>query len=199
MDHTDAPADTTQSKRSTWLRIGALALFFIGTYVIAWATGAQDLLTLEGVREMVGGWGVFGWVIYLVVFSAGELMHIPGFIFVGAGIAAYGKVLGGILSFVGSIVSVSVSFIVVRGVGGRPLTQLRWAFARRALARLDERPVSTVFILRLMFFMAPPLNYALALSGVRFRDYLLGSLLGLVIPVTVIVLAFDWVFATWLN
>jgi uncharacterized membrane protein YdjX (TVP38/TMEM64 family) len=39
--------------------------------------------------------------------------------------------------------------------------------------------------------MAPPLNYALALSNVRFRSYLLGTALGLLAPITGLVLLSD--------
>jgi uncharacterized membrane protein YdjX (TVP38/TMEM64 family) len=38
----------------------------------------------------------------------------------------------------------------------------------------------------------PALNYALALSGVRFRTYLLGTLLGLPLPIALYCLFFDY-------
>ena len=63
------------------------------------------------------------------------------------------------------------------------------------LARLDERPVTTVIVLRTLLWLAPPLNYALALSSIRFRHYLIGSALGLLLPVAGAALFFDWLFA----
>ena len=33
----------------------------------------------------------------------------------------------------------------------------------------------TVIVLRLLLWIAPPLNYALAMSNIRFREYLVGS------------------------
>jgi uncharacterized membrane protein YdjX (TVP38/TMEM64 family) len=44
----------------------------------------------------------------------------------------------------------------------------------------------------LIFQTAPPLNYALAMTGVRFRDHLIGSALGLPLPIAAIALALDW-------
>jgi uncharacterized membrane protein YdjX (TVP38/TMEM64 family) len=38
-------------------------------------------------------------------------------------------------------------------------------------------------VLRLFLWLAPALNYALALSPIRYRDYLAGSAIGLVVPV----------------
>jgi len=76
-----------------------------------------------------------------------------------------------------------------------------------ATERLDQRPLSTVLLLRCCFFMAPPATYALALSvrhvthcaakrqkaltpdsyqSVSLRNYVLGSMLGLLLPLTFI-------------
>lgn len=43
----------------------------------------------------------------------------------------------------------------------------------------------------MMFQTLPALNYAPAMSGVRFRTYLLGTLLGLPLPIVLYYLFFD--------
>ncbi len=63
---------------------------------------------------------------------------------------------------------------------------------RRILDRLVTQPIRTVALLRLIFWMAPPLNYALAMSNVRYRDYLVGSAIGLTVPIAGVSLFFDW-------
>ena len=118
---------------------------------------------------------------------------MPGLVFVGAAILAYGQFYGGLAGYLGAVVSVSVSFWVVRLVGGQPLAEVKRPFLKRWLDRLDARPVRSVFVLRLLLWMAPPLNYALAMSSVRYRDYLIGSAMGLVIPITLVSLLFHWV------
>jgi hypothetical protein len=50
--------------------------------------------------------------------------------------------------------------------------------------RVDASPFSTVFLLRCFFFMSPAATVALAMSHVRMRTYLLGTALGLLVPVT---------------
>jgi uncharacterized membrane protein YdjX (TVP38/TMEM64 family) len=59
------------------------------------------------------------------------------------------------------------------------------------LARLDRRPLLAVLVLRTLFQTMPTLNYALALSGLRLRDYLLGTVLGLPLPIAVYCIFFD--------
>ena len=59
----------------------------------------------------------------------------------------------------------------------------------------SPRRIRTVFLLRLFLWLAPALNYALALTHVKYRDYLIGSALGLIVPVAGAALLFDWLFA----
>lgn len=185
-----------ESRRpSTRWRLAALVVVLVGLFAIGRATGLASGLSAEQIRTTVHGAGPWGYVAYTGAFVGGELLHVPGMIFVGAGVLAFGKVTGFIAAFVTSILSVCVSFVFVRAVGGRALESVQRPFVQRALAHLDAHPVRTVVVLRLALWLAPPVNYGLALSTIKFRDYLVGSALGLVVPVSLAVLLFDTLFA----
>jgi uncharacterized membrane protein YdjX (TVP38/TMEM64 family) len=62
---------------------------------------------------------------------------------------------------------------------------------RRILAQLDDHPIRTVILLRLILSMSPQVNYALALSSVRPRDFFVGSAVGLFAPVFALAFLFD--------
>ena len=68
-------------------------------------------------------------------------------------------------------------------------------FAARLLSQLDAHPVRSIVLLRMLFQTVPALNYTLAMSGVRFRDYLVGTLLGLPLPIMVYCVFFDYLDA----
>jgi len=51
------------------------------------------------------------------------------------------------------------------------------------LSQLDAHPIRNIVLLRMLFQTVPPLNYALAMSGVRYRNYLIGTLFGLPLPI----------------
>src|SRR5215813_13991768 len=170
----------------------ALALLLFG---IGRALDLQQHLTVESLRATMASAGTAGAALYVIAFCLGELLHVPGLVFVAAGVLAYGPALGGPLAFLGAVASVSVSFWIVRAVGGRPLGELQTRWVRRALAQLDARPIVTIALLRLVLILAPPLNYALALSQVSFAHYFLGSVLGLVAPIALAVTLFDYLMA----
>jgi uncharacterized membrane protein YdjX (TVP38/TMEM64 family) len=169
-------------------RLAVLAVILIGLFVAGKATGWTDSFSVERIRELVARAGPLGYAAYAGTFALGELIHVPGALFVIAAVLAFGQAPGFAAGLLGGLFSVSTTFFVVRGIGGRPLGAVQRPIMKRLLAHLDEHPVRTIFLLRLVFWMAPPVNYALALSNVRFRHYFVGSLLGLVVPIGLIAL-----------
>ena len=70
------------------------------------------------------------------------------------------------------------------------LADSQWSFVQKLMAKLDA-PVRTVLTLRLCFFLAPAINYVLALSSVSFRNFFIGTAAGLAGPLTVAVFFID--------
>jgi uncharacterized membrane protein YdjX (TVP38/TMEM64 family) len=85
-----------------------------------------------------------------------------------------------------------ITFLAVRFVGGDALRQFDNRIAASLLGRLDAHPVGSIILLRTLFQTVPALNYTLALSGVSFRHYLAGTLLGLPLPIALYCLFFDF-------
>jgi len=95
-------------------------------------------------------------------------------------------------------VSCVVTFLAIRRLGADALREFHGRWAMRIFARLDAHPVQSVLLLRLMFQTLPALNVALALSGVRLRSYLAGTLLGLPLPIA-LYCVFFYTLAHWLH
>lgn len=182
--------------RYRWVAVVAL---FVGLYVVGRATGLVGAVDPQTVRRWVQDAGPWGIVVFLGAFIAGSFVQVPGLVFVAAAIYLYGRGPGVALGLAGALLAMTVTFVVVRAVGGQPLGTAQRPFVRRTLQWIDTRPVLTVAALRLVFWLAPPVTYALALTGVRLRHYVLGSLLGLALPLAGFALAFDWLSRLWLR
>ena len=169
-----------------------LVLVILGIWIIAWATGVTGRFTTQSIRGFLAGKGLWGVAAFTVLFSAGQLLRVPGAIFVAAAVAVYGRTSGMVVALAGALVSVTVSFTVVRAFTGQALADVQRPLVRRLLSRIESRPVITVALLRLIFQTAPPLNYALPMTTIQWRDHLIGSMLGLPVPVTVMAWFFDW-------
>jgi len=136
--------------------------------------------------------GPVAWLGYVVLFAVGELIHVPGIVFVAAAVFAYGGLVGCALAYTASLFSVSAGFLITRGLsGGLTLDALGLPdCVKRWLDRLNVAPVRTVAMLRLVFYLSPQMNATMALTGISFRSYLLGSL-GLLPMMVLVALMLD--------
>jgi uncharacterized membrane protein YdjX (TVP38/TMEM64 family) len=202
---TEPPADASGAAPPVasprrWLRLVLLAAILVGLYIGARSAGWLERFDLEAVRAAVSDAGALGIVLYVLAFALGVLLQVPGMVFVGAAVLAYGRAVGYVVALGGAIFAVCLSFAFVRAVGGQPLGSVQRPFIRRLLARLEAKPIRTLAVMRVFLFISPPVTYALALSSIRFRDYAAGSALGLVIPTAVVTWTLDWVLGTpWVR
>jgi uncharacterized membrane protein YdjX (TVP38/TMEM64 family) len=190
-EHSSAPLPPLL-KYLVVIRIGFLVLILGGVYYLAETAGLLDQASPEGIRDLVAQWGGYSVAVYLVAFTLGQLVYVPGMFFVVAGSLVFGGVNGFLLSMLGAVLSVSLSFFVARFLGGTPLANPQREWLKRVLRRLDTNPVSSMFILRLLVSTAPWLNYLLGMSSVKYRDYLLAAVLGMMLPILLTVVFTDW-------
>lgn len=177
------------AKQIKWLRIGGLALFFGALWLGALQSGLADKLNKEDMRAMTEAAGPWGLLLYFGLFGLGNIIFVPGLVFVAGAVLLYGYPMGTIVSFCGGLIAISMNYMVARGIGGDPLARLKNKRAHRIIDKLKDRPIRTMAILRIFMQTSPALNVALALSGVRYRDYLAGALLTMWAPIIVMATA----------
>ena len=162
------------------------------------ALGLADISSVETLRDEFAGAGIRDILLFLLVFVLGLLAQIPGLGFVVAAVLVFGPVRGFALAYVGSVLAASVAVSVLRALGGTPLQSIRSARLRRVLGRLETQPIRTVALLRTIMVLSPPVNLALAFSGVRARPHLIGSAFGLIVPNALVALFIE-TFVAWLS
>ena len=180
------------SKRAkTALRMAALVALIGVLYVAGTHPSIRPYFSIEYLRAVTGESGVVGMAAFVALYTGGYLLQIPGLPFVLVALLAWGPWLGSLVAFLGSIAATTASFWTFRSVGGSPLDGIEHDWARKALDHIDDHPIRTVALLRAVFYVNPVINLPLVLSGVRFRDYLIGSILGFGVPLTTIALLMD--------
>ncbi|MCB9752291.1 MAG: TVP38/TMEM64 family protein [Myxococcales bacterium] len=187
-------AERRATVRNLVIRLTALVAVLTGVYFAAKFFGVIEYIHSGEMQHYMVDAGWTGVIVFCLVYCVGVVAHVPGLVFVFAAVLAYGPVGGGTVSLLGGIPAVAITFLVVRAVGGTALAHVKNPYMRRVLSHLDERPIQSVFLLRLVFIMAPGVNYGLALSKVRFRDYVIGSALGLIIPIAVSSWIIDYIW-----
>jgi len=173
-------------------RLLAVILFLILLFVIFQVSGLREHFNLMYLRQLIASNKFSGLIIFILLFSLGNLIQIPGWVFLAAAVLTFGKTWGAVATYIAAVISCTFTFIVIRLIGGDALRQIKNKVAIGLLAKLDARPVVSIILLRILFQTVPALNYALAMSGVKFRGYLIGTMVGLPLPIILYCVFFDY-------
>lgn len=173
-------------------RLIAVVLFLGVLLAVFEFTGLRDHLNLQYLHDLLVAHKALGLCLFTLVFALGNLIQIPGWIFLAAAVLALGRTMGGMATYVAAVVTCASTFLLIRVIGGNALRQMRGRMVTATLRQLDAHPVRSVALSRLVFQTMPALNYVLAMSGVKFRSYLLGTLLGLPLPIALYCVFFDY-------
>ncbi|MGI9284944.1 MAG: TVP38/TMEM64 family protein [Pseudomonadales bacterium] len=177
---------------SSRFRLPLLVFVLLGLYVFARQSGILENANPYEIRAMVQQWGAYGVLLYVMLFCVGLLLYVPGTLFIIASGLVYGQWWGTLIAFIGANIGITVSFLVVRFVGGTPSEKELHPVINRLVSTLHSSPIKNIAIMRVFLWTAPALNYLLALTAVSPRHHLLGSLIGTIIPVAVMVYLTDW-------
>ena len=123
--------------------------------------------------------GVWAPVVFVSAYIAVVVLMLPAFLLIIAGGAVFGVVKGAMLAMTGAMTGGAAAFLVARYLA-RAVVERRVA-ATPPLAAIDrvigEDGLRLVFLLRLSPVIPFVLsNYALGVTRVRFRDFLIGTL-----------------------
>lgn len=176
---------------SRYRRLLAVFLLLLALFALVHWTALKDDFSLVFLRHELADNQWIGLAVFVLLFMVGNLVQIPGWLFLAAAVLILGRLGGAVVTYVAASTSCAFTFVAVRWVGGDAVRQLNSKLATRLLTQLHAHPIRNIVILRTLFQTLPALNYALAMSGIRFRQYMLATLLGLPLPITVYCIFFD--------
>jgi uncharacterized membrane protein YdjX (TVP38/TMEM64 family) len=172
-------------------RLLGVGLFLGVLLTVFEVSGLRDHFNLTFMRQVILQHQIGGLMLFVLLFSLGNLIQIPGWVFLAAAVLTLGRVWGGAVTYVAAVTSCAFTFVTIRALGGDALRLLKNRVAVRLLRELDAHPIASVALLRILFQTVPALNYALAMSGIKFRTYLIGTLIGLPVPIALYCIFFD--------
>ncbi len=173
-----------------FVKIAAFAAFVFvlsSTVDLSWMANVQEA---QKYFEQLGPWAPLP---FLAIFVVGALIHLPEILTVALGGIVFGAELGLLYGWIGALLSGSTCFLIGRYVFRDALRLAlieRFGALQRLDAQFEKHGVRTVMLLRLVLFLAPPMNWAVSATRVRFVDYVIGSAVG-VIPGLLMTVAFS--------
>ena len=176
------PSKKTRAWVKPAIMIGVLVVLAVGLKV----SGVEvEPATVVGWVRSSGPWGLLVYVGLVVAFN---LVQVPAWIFVLAAGGVWSFPVALAASYTACMLAAAFTFEVFGRAGGDALRAIDKPWVQKVLSTIDAHPVRGVALLRAVMMIAPPATIALALAGVRRRDHLLGTAIGIVGPLLAILL-----------
>lgn len=181
--------------RRTLIKI-AVALFIAAVVVALWFSPLRAYLTREHVRAAVehlrGLW--YGPIVFMLVYATACIFAVPASLFCIAAGFIWGWMIGGTYTVIGGLLGAIASFFVARFVG-EGLIHRFGRLGKMVAKQADHAGFRSLLVLR--FIPGIPfavLNYGAGVAGVRFRDYVAATFLGILPPTFVFAYCADALF-----
>ncbi len=186
------------------LRWGLALLGAVAVVALLWFGFSRLGLSVADVAQRVGvgieslagsPWRV---PLVLVIFVAASVVAVPILALIGATVVTLGPVLGFVTSAIGTLLAASATFGVGRLIGRKPLK--RWLGTK-----LDalERRVSTRGVIAIALIRKVPIapftfvNMLIGALGIRYRDFILGTALGMLPGIAAFAFVSDRAVDAW--
>ena len=168
--------------RAARLRLLGLGLALVIASGLVWLLIGGDLDTVQAAVASTGAWGP---VVYVVLHVLLTLVPVSKNLLSGVAGALFGLGAGIALSWVASMVSAVVGFLVARRLGREAVAQMTGPRITRVEEILRQQGVIAVIVARLTPVLPFTfVNYGAGVSAVSLRDFVLGTAVG-VLPGTV--------------
>lgn len=165
----------------------ALVLAVIAGLVIAQRLGLfQHFAEPARVKQTLVDLGGWGYLAFIAAYAAFQPFGVPGTVFILAAPLIWPWPVAFALSMVGTMAASVVGFSFARFVARDWIATKIPARFRKYDEALARRAFTTVFVLRLVFWMPPLLHAFFGVSKVGFSTHFWASLAGYVLPLLLV-------------
>lgn len=165
-------------KNRTAVKVVILVLFLLSIVLFERYTGLENYLDPERLRTWILDFGLWGPIIYILIYSIVPSILIPGTPLTIAGGILFGPVYGSIYTAIGATIGASVAFLIARYLARELIVRLLKKHEKLNILdkEVERQGWKIVAFTRLIpIFPFNLLNYAFGLTSIRFGHYVLAS------------------------
>jgi len=163
--------------RARGVKFLILIIFIVAAFVSVRALGLTEYLDQERLRALIAGYGPFGPLVFMLIYSVAPSLMMPGLPITVIGGIIFGPIWGSVYVIFGATVGASVAFLIARYMGRSWVeSMLKGGRLAELDARVERQGWKIVAFTRLIpLFPFNFLNYAFGLTNVRFSHYVAAS------------------------
>ena len=193
-----APQKTATGKRPLIKALFLLA-FIVAAVLIVRFTPVKSYLTREALGQVLESAGYWAPLLFILVYTLGICLFVPGTLLTTLGAAIFGAYWGFLYVWVGAMLGSSAAFWIGRTLGREFAASLIGDRLKKYDEAIERNGFATVLYLRLIYFPFTPMNFGMGLTRVRFRDYVFGTGLGIIVGTFIFTFFVGTVREIWLS
>ena len=157
-----------------------MAFIIVAIYIVRF-TSVKEFLTRETLGNFLDTAGFWAPLAFILIYAVGICLFIPGTLLTALGAAIFGPYRGFLYVWIGAMAGSSAAFWIGRTLGREFAASLIGDRLKKYDDAIERNGFATVLYLRLVYFPFTPMNFGMGLTKVRFRDYFLGTGLGIIV------------------
>ena len=135
----------------------------------------------QSIKREVVQWGIWGPIIYMVLYAVGPSFLVPGAVMTIAAGLAFGTGWGSVYSLIGADVGAIVAFGAGRWLGKSFVERIVGERFHEVLRKIARNGFQIIFYLRMVPVIPyNALNLLAGASPIKFKDYFWASMIGMV-------------------
>ncbi len=158
-----------------------LLIFLAAAIIVMRYTPIRDYLSAGALGRFLDAVGIWAPVVFMAVYAGGVCLFLPGTLLTGLGAAIFGAYWGFVYVWFGAMAGASISFWIGRTLGREFASSLIGDKLKKYDDAIERNGFAAVLYLRLVYFPFTPMNFGMGLTKVHFRDYFLGTGLGIIV------------------
>ncbi|MCA0972608.1 TVP38/TMEM64 family protein [Halobacillus litoralis] len=160
--------------------IGRALLFLVIFIAFVWLARSQFDVSPEGVRSFILSFGIYGPLLFMVIYAIGPIIVFPTSVLSLAAAYAYGLWPGMLYIVIGATAASITGYLMGRFFGDSVLRFQDSSWSAKIYPRMKEQGFLYVFILRLIPLVGfDILSYLAGLTRVKLKSFVPATVIGM--------------------
>ncbi|HLC18651.1 MAG TPA: TVP38/TMEM64 family protein [Thermodesulfobacteriota bacterium] len=154
-----------------------LMVFIVGAFVAVRAMGLGEYLDQEKLRDWISGFGLWGPVVYILIYCVAPSLMLPGLPITVVGGVLFGPFWGVVYVAAGATIGAAIAFLIARYMGR---DWVEGVVKGGRIKEIDEQVKTrgwriVAFTRLIPLFPYNFLNYAFGLTSIKFSHYIVAT------------------------
>jgi uncharacterized membrane protein YdjX (TVP38/TMEM64 family) len=176
-----------------------LIAFCAGALCLYRFTGLKELITPQTLETIINGSGFWAPVVFMALEAMAITLFVPASILVVLAAGLFGAYWGFLYAWIGAWIGAGCAFLLGRTLGRDFVKSTMGERLRKYDDAIEKNGFTAVLYIRLLNMPFTPMNYGLSLTKVHFKDFFLGTGLGVMVSIFAITFLSGMIRDAWIS